>query len=55
MCWAMPDANSSEFDPRCVPHNVIALMADQKGNIPKGGTMRLGKLPLQGPARHQDG
>ena len=26
-------------------HNVIALMADQQGNIPKGGTMRLGKYP----------
>ena len=26
-------------------HNVIDLMADQQGNIPKGGTMRLGKYP----------
>ena len=38
------DANSSEFTPDGA-HNVIALMADQKGNIPKGGTMRLGKYP----------
>jgi CTP synthase len=40
------DANSGEFTP-CGPHNVIALMADQKGNIPKGGTMRLGKYPCK--------
>ena len=26
-------------------HNVISLMPDQQGNIPKGGTMRLGKYP----------
>ncbi len=38
------DANSSEFTPDG-NHNVIALMADQQGNIPKGGTMRLGKYP----------
>ena len=38
------DANSSEFTPDGT-HNVIALMADQQGNIPKGGTMRLGKYP----------
>ena len=38
------DANSSEFTPDGA-HNVIALMADQQGNIPKGGTMRLGKYP----------
>ena len=38
------DANSSEFTPNG-KHNVIALMADQQGNIPKGGTMRLGKYP----------
>ncbi len=30
-------------------HNVIALMADQQGNIPKGGTMRLGKYPCTVP------
>ena len=40
------DANSSEFTPNGA-HNVIALMADQKGNIPKGGTMRLGKYPCK--------
>ena len=38
------DAKSSEFTPDG-KHNVIALMADQQGNIPKGGTMRLGKYP----------
>ena len=38
------DANSSEFTPQG-HHNVIDLMADQQGNIPKGGTMRLGKYP----------
>ena len=38
------DANSSEFTPDGT-HNVIALMPDQQGNIPKGGTMRLGKYP----------
>lgn len=37
------DANSGEFAK--TPHNVIDLMADQKGNIPKGGTMRLGAYP----------
>ena len=38
------DANSREFAPdgaRCV----IDLMPDQQGNIPKGGTMRLGAYP----------
>ena len=40
------DANSSEFTPDGT-HNVIALMADQQGNIPKGGTMRLGKYPCK--------
>ena len=38
------DANSSEFTPEG-QHNVIDLMPDQQGNIPKGGTMRLGKYP----------
>ncbi|MFI3168937.1 MAG: CTP synthase [Faecalibacterium sp.] len=38
------DANSSEFTPEGA-HNMIALMADQEGEIPKGGTMRLGKYP----------
>ena len=40
------DANSSEFTPEGA-HNVIDLMADQQGNIPKGGTMRLGKYPCK--------
>jgi CTP synthase len=39
----IPDANSGEFDPDG-EHLVIDLMPDQK-NLPKGGTMRLGKYP----------
>ncbi len=38
------DAHSSEFNPNST-HPVIALMPDQMGNIPKGGTMRLGTYP----------
>ncbi len=38
------DAHSSEFNPEST-HPVIGLMPDQKGNIPKGGTMRLGSYP----------
>ncbi len=38
------DANSSEFSPNGA-HNVIDLMPDQHGNLPKGGTMRLGAYP----------
>ena len=38
------DANSGEFDERST-HKVIDLMPDQRGNIPKGGTMRLGAYP----------
>ncbi len=38
------DAHSSEFNPEST-HPVIALMPDQRGNIPKGGTMRLGSYP----------
>ena len=38
------DANSSEFTPEG-SHNVIDLMPDQQGNLPKGGTMRLGAYP----------
>ncbi|MDR1815911.1 MAG: CTP synthase [Clostridiales Family XIII bacterium] len=37
-------ANSTEFDPY-TSHPVIHLMPDQHGNIPKGGTMRLGAYP----------
>ena len=36
-------ANSSEFEEN--DQNVIDLMPDQHGNIPKGGTMRLGAYP----------
>lgn len=35
------DANSQEFNPDS-SHQVIAFMPDQNGDIPKGGTMRLG-------------
>jgi CTP synthase len=38
------DANSSEFAPDS-SHRVIDLMPDQHGNLPKGGTMRLGAYP----------
>lgn len=40
----LKDANSSEFDPEGA-HSVIDLMPDQHGNLPKGGTMRLGAWP----------
>ncbi len=39
-------ANSREFAPDG-PHPVIDLMPDQQGNLPKGGTMRLGAYPCQ--------
>ena len=38
------DANSGEFDENS-DHKVIDLMPDQHGDIPKGGTMRLGAYP----------
>ena len=38
------DANSGEFDADSA-HKVIDLMPDQYGDIPKGGTMRLGAYP----------
>ena len=38
------DANSGEFD-EASPHKVIDFMPDQYGDIPKGGTMRLGAYP----------
>ena len=37
-------ATSGEFDPDA-RHKVIDLMPDQQGNLPKGGTMRLGGQP----------
>jgi CTP synthase len=37
-------ANSTEFD-KDTPHPVIDLMADQRGQVEKGGTMRLGAYP----------
>ena len=41
-----PEANSSEFAPEG-PCSVIDLMPDQRGNIPLGGTMRLGAYPCR--------
>ena len=40
------DANSGEFSSES-KHTVIDLMPDQHGNIPKGGTMRLGAYPCK--------
>lgn len=40
------DANSSEFDDESL-HKVIDFMPDQRGEIPKGGTMRLGAYPCR--------
>ncbi|MBC8570733.1 CTP synthase [Zongyangia hominis] len=39
-----PDAHSREFSEHTA-HPVIDLMPDQQGNLPKGGTMRLGRYP----------
>jgi CTP synthase len=47
-------AHSSEFDAES-QDRIIDLMADQHGNVPKGGTMRLGAYPckvLPGSALH---
>ncbi|MGI6736466.1 MAG: CTP synthase [Anaerovoracaceae bacterium] len=40
----LPDVNSGEFAPDCA-HKVIDFMPDQNGDMPKGGTMRLGAYP----------
>ena len=40
----LSDADSGEFND-CSEHKVIDLMPDQHGDIPKGGTMRLGAYP----------
>ena len=40
------DASSSEFKPNG-KNSVIDLMHDQQGNLPKGGTMRLGVYPCK--------
>ena len=40
------EANSREFTPDN-PNCVIDLMPDQTGNLPKGGTMRLGRYPCK--------
>ena len=39
-------ADSAEFAPD-TPHPVIHLMPDQRGEVPKGGTMRLGAYPCR--------
>lgn len=41
----LADADSAEF--RETEHPVIDLMPDQQGNLPKGGTMRLGAYPCR--------
>ena len=40
----LAEAGSAEFSPEC-PDPVIHLMPDQRGEVPKGGTMRLGAYP----------
>jgi CTP synthase len=40
----LENADSSEFNPEC-RNAVIDFMPDQYGDIPKGGTMRLGAYP----------
>ncbi len=40
------DADSTEFN-EASSYPVIALMPDQRGNLPKGGTMRLGAYPCR--------
>ncbi|MDO5491761.1 MAG: CTP synthase, partial [Bacillota bacterium] len=40
------DADSREFNEDC-PHKIIDFMPDQYGDIPKGGTMRLGAYPCE--------
>ncbi len=42
----LADADSSEFNADCC-HSVIDFMPDQYGDIPKGGTMRLGAYPCK--------
>lgn len=42
----LEDAHSSEFKKDTL-NPVIDLMADQQGNLPKGGTMRLGAYPCK--------
>ena len=41
---ALPDANSGEFDPEGA-HRVIDFLPDQNGQVPMGGTLRLGAYP----------
>ena len=40
----LDDADSGEFSETC-DHKIIDFMPDQYGDIPKGGTMRLGAYP----------
>lgn len=42
----MKNASSSEFHPDG-EYSIIDLMPDQQGNLPKGGTMRLGSYPCK--------
>ena len=50
----LKDANSSEFDPDSTD-SVIDFMPDQYGDIPKGGTMRLGAYPCKIKKGNYDG
>ena len=45
-CAGLTDAHSREFAPAC-ENAVIDLMPDQRGVVPKGGTMRLGGYPCE--------
>ncbi len=41
------NASSREFDEEGTASHIIDLMPDQHGNLPKGGTMRLGAYPCR--------
>lgn len=45
-CAGLAEAHSREFAPAS-EQAVIDLMPDQRGNLPKGGTMRLGGYPCE--------
>ena len=45
-CAGLTEAHSREFAPAS-EQAVIDLMPDQRGNLPKGGTMRLGGYPCE--------
>jgi CTP synthase len=45
-CLGLPDANSTEFNPKTA-NPIISLMPDQQGIEEMGGTMRLGLWPCE--------